>query len=178
MRVVHGALGGRNFDAPPGNKTHPMSEKIRGALFNVLGDIEGLDILDCFAGSGAVAIEGISRGASHAVAVDTEKSSVDTIKKNIISLNIGNRIKAIKANIGSWSDNNRTKMFGIVVCDPPHDKINIKLLHKLSDHTKNDGLVIFCLPKDFLFELESEKFVLLKSTNYGDARLDFYRRLA
>ena len=71
MRIISGVLGGRVFKAPNGNKTHPMSEKIRGAMFNSLGDISGLTVLDAFSGSGAVAIEAFSRGAEHVVAVDS-----------------------------------------------------------------------------------------------------------
>ena len=60
MRIIAGTLGGRNFDSKS-QATHPMSEKMRGALFNVLGDIDGLKVLDCFAGSGAIGFEAISR---------------------------------------------------------------------------------------------------------------------
>ena len=60
MRVISGKFGGQLFDAPKGHRTHPMSEKVRGALFSVLGDISGLTVLDAFAGSGALSIEAIS----------------------------------------------------------------------------------------------------------------------
>ncbi|MBX4199607.1 RsmD family RNA methyltransferase, partial [Candidatus Saccharibacteria bacterium] len=53
MRIISGQLKGRNFASPRGHKTHPMSDKMRGALFNILGDIEGLSFLDAFSGSGA-----------------------------------------------------------------------------------------------------------------------------
>lgn len=63
LRVISGSLGGRLINSPPGNKTHPMSEKMRGAIFNILGNIEGLDVLDAYSGSGAIALEAISRKA-------------------------------------------------------------------------------------------------------------------
>jgi 16S rRNA (guanine966-N2)-methyltransferase len=56
MRIISGRLGGRQFEAPKGHKTHPMSEKMRGALFNVLGDISGLNVFDAYGGSGAMGI--------------------------------------------------------------------------------------------------------------------------
>jgi 16S rRNA (guanine966-N2)-methyltransferase len=73
MRVIAGFLGGRNFDSPGGHRTHPMSDKVRGAVFGVLGDIKGLSVLDAFAGSGALSIEAVSRGAKYAVAIDVDK---------------------------------------------------------------------------------------------------------
>ncbi len=54
MRVISGFLGGRNFESPHGHRTHPMSEKVRGAIFGALGDIKGLTVLDAFSGSGRI----------------------------------------------------------------------------------------------------------------------------
>lgn len=61
MRIISGIYGGRTIQSPSGHKTHPMSEKMRGAIFNALGDIKGLSFLDAYGGSGAVALEAISR---------------------------------------------------------------------------------------------------------------------
>ena len=69
MRVIAGRLGGRLFDSPHTRRTHPMSDKARGALFNMLGDIEGMHVLDPFAGTGALSFEAISRGAASALAI-------------------------------------------------------------------------------------------------------------
>ena len=70
MRVIAGRLGGRNFDSPKTQRTHPMSDKVRGALFNALGDLGGLTVLDAFAGSGACSLEAASRGATEVLAID------------------------------------------------------------------------------------------------------------
>jgi 16S rRNA (guanine966-N2)-methyltransferase len=83
MRIIAGRLGGRHFASPQGRRTHPMSDKMRGALFNALGDIDGLSVLDAFAGSGALAFEAVSRGAGHAVAIDVDKSAQRAIAENI-----------------------------------------------------------------------------------------------
>ena len=72
MRIIAGYLGGRQFNSPRSNRTHPMSDKARGGLFNALGDISGLTVLDAFAGSGALSFEAISRGAESVIAVDID----------------------------------------------------------------------------------------------------------
>ena len=105
MRVIAGRLGGRNFASPHGNKTHPMSDKVRGALFNSLGDIEGLRCLDAFAGTGALAFEAISRGATTALALENDPSAQRTIDENIKELKLYRQVKLVKAAAGSWLDN-------------------------------------------------------------------------
>lgn len=96
MRVVAGRLGGRIFDSPRTHRTHPMSEKARGAIFNVLGDIAGLSVLDAYSGSGALAIEAVSRGAKSVLAIEVDVEAVKTIARNIENLQLGDRIKCSK----------------------------------------------------------------------------------
>ncbi len=175
MRIIAGSLGGRQFDAPHGHKTHPMSDKARGALFNALGDVEGLTVLDAFAGSGAISLEAISRGASHVVAIDSDQNANLTIKQNIAKLGVQGRIKAIKANSGSWSANNPDQQFDIVVTAPPYDNLQPALVSRLAGHLKPDGLYILDWPgKQDLPAIESLQIVDQK--NYGDVQLVFYKR--
>src|SRR4051812_43097697 len=100
MRIIAGTMGGRTFSSPHGHRTHPMSDKMRGALFNTLGDIGGLTILDAFAGSGALSFEAVSRGARHATAIDSDRSAQQTITENIRSLSLNKHVKLIKASAG------------------------------------------------------------------------------
>src|SRR5438445_6894886 len=102
MRIIAGRLGGRQFASPRGHRTHPMSDKMRGALFNALGDLSGLTVLDAFAGSGALAFEAVSRGAQHVVAIDVDKSAQRTIAKNITALGLADRVKLVRASAGAW----------------------------------------------------------------------------
>ncbi len=176
MRIIAGKLKGRNFDSPPGNRTHPMGDKIRGALFNVLGDIEGLSLLDAYAGSGACSFEALSRGASLAVAIDVDKAAATTISKNMQALGTAGKTKVVQANIGSWSKNNTAETFDLVLLDPPYDDVKPDLLKELANHAKMNGLIIMSLPPSHKVEL-SESFDLLVRKSYGDATLSFYRRL-
>lgn len=175
MRIIAGRLGGRQFQSPPGHRTHPMSEKIRGALFNALGDIEGLIVLDAFAGSGALSLEAISRGAKHATALNIDKKANLTVKKNAEELGITSEIKAIRSNASSWSDNNPKAEFDLVFSAPPYDNLQISLLQKLEHHVRTNGLYVLDWPGNIdPPELES----LTKSTqkHYGDSQLVFYWR--
>lgn len=177
MRIISGRLKGRVFESPHGNRTHPMSDKVRGALFNMLGDINGLTVLDAFSGSGALSFEAISRGATTSVAVDIDKSAINTVVKNIENLGLSAQIKAIRANISGWSKNNPYALFDIVLCDPPYDQIKLSLLEKLATHAKPGGIIVYSLPPAAGFNLPTSNYHLLSSKSYGDARLVFYRKL-
>lgn len=153
-----------------------MSDKVRGALFNVLGDIEGLTILDAFAGSGALALEAISRGASSVVAIDQDKSAHRTLSENIKLLDLESKIKDIRANSSGWSDNNPNMEFDIVILAPPYDNLQTKLLSKLTVHVKPSGLLVLDWPGK-LEPPEYSGFKIVANKQYGDAQLVFYRKI-
>jgi len=175
MRVIAGSLGGQQFNAPEGRKTHPMSEKMRGALFGVLGDINGLTVLDAFAGSGGLSIEAVSRGASNVVALEQDTPAFKVIMSNLNELNLSEQTKAIRVNAKSWSNNNVDKTFDIVICDPPYDDIRPDILEKLIRHLKQDGIFVLSWPgKEKPREFDS--LTIVKNSNYGDSQLVFYKK--
>ena len=175
MRIIAGMLRGRHFDSPSGRRTHPMSEKMRGALSNVLGDISGLSVLDCFGGSGALSFEAASRGAAQAVVVEINKAAHKVIGDNIQKLGLEAYIKVIHANVSSWSDANPDAQFDVVLCDSPYDNPNLSLLQKLTRHVKTGGVVVYSLPPKVELSLTTN-YQLLSTRSYGDAQLVFYRR--
>src|SRR5204863_4358625 len=89
VRVVAGRLGGRRLRAPRGRDTRPTSDRVREALYSMLGPLEGARVLDLFAGSGALAIEALSRGAAHAVIVERDGRAVEVIRANLEGLGLG-----------------------------------------------------------------------------------------
>src|SRR3954451_4433743 len=119
MRIIAGHLKGRLIQTPHGHKTHPMSDKMRGALFNVLGDIEGLTFLDAFAGSGALVFEAASRGAKSVTAIDRDTSAHKVLEQNAKDLGLKS-VKVVRANTGGWSIHNAEKSFDILLLDPPY----------------------------------------------------------
>lgn len=176
MRVISGWLKGHHFYEPHSKSTHPMSDKVRGALFNALGDIEGLTFLDAFAGSGALAFEAASRGAANIVAIEKDRSSHSVIDRNIKELKLGNIVRAVRANAGGWSIHNMEKKFDIVILAPPYDNLQLNLLKTLAKrHVKAGGLMVLDWPgKEEIPEFDGLEAVTDK--NYGDAQLVFYRK--
>ena len=93
MRVIAGELGGRRLHAPHGDRTRPTSDRVREALFMSLGSLEGHRVVDLFAGSGALAIEALSRGAVHADLVDADRHARESIARNVRDLGLDSRVK-------------------------------------------------------------------------------------
>lgn len=177
LRIISGKFGSQQIDSPSGHKTHPMSEKLRGAIFNSLGDIKGLSLLDAYSGSGAIALEAISRGANNVIAIDSSKLAVQAIKKNALAL--GAELKVTQANISSWQSNNPSLRFDIVVCDPPYDSINFVHIKNLVNAIKPGGVFIISIPPKLFNEINdlSAHLSLITKKDYGDAMLVFYRRI-
>ena len=130
MRIIAGQLGGRKIQQPHGHRTHPMSEKVRGAIFNALGDIEGLTILDAFAGTGALSLEAISRGAKHATAIDLDKKAIEAMRLSAKDLGVESKMRIARINAKSWSDKNRLVQVDILLLDPPYEDLQITLLFR------------------------------------------------
>lgn len=174
MRVIAGELGGRIFDSPHSHRTHPMSDRVRGGLFNTLGDIVGLSVLDAFAGSGALSFEAVSRGASSALAIESDRTAQIQIEANIKALNIKGRVKLIRSSSNAWLSTTPNAMFDIILCDPPYDDLQQSLLSRLAERIKPDGLLVLSWPTG----VEAPSFnhcEIVVERNYGDAQLYFYR---
>ncbi len=151
-----------------------MSERVRGGLFNMLGDMTGLTVLDAFAGSGALSFEAISRGALAATAIDIDKSAAKVIASNAKDLGISDKVKVIRANASGWSDLNPLAQFDIVFAAPPYDDLQPKLVQKLVRHLATNGVLVLDWPgKMDLLELAG--LTNIASKNYGDAQIGLYR---
>lgn len=124
MRVIAGELGGRRLRAPSGRVTRPTSDRVREALFAMLGEVEGARVLDLFAGSGALGIEALSRGAAGAVFVERDARVVRTLRANLDSLGIGPgraRVRRGEALAALRSARGRKETYDLIFIDPPYD---------------------------------------------------------
>ncbi len=174
MRVIGGKLGGRLFEAPRGHRTHPMSEKMRGAIFGALGDIEGLTVFDPFTGSGALAIEAISRGASIVQAIEVDPNAHAVAMKNVEHLGVQGEVKVTKAYAGAWSTRHQDRRFDIVLLDPPYDKIPYRDLKRMPRHVAEEGVLVLSWPGNF-DPLHFDDLEIVQQKNYGDSQLIFYK---
>ncbi len=125
MRVIAGRLGGRRLQAPKGRaKTRPTSDRVKEALFSMLGELNGAVVLDLFAGTGALGIEALSRGAERAVFVERDMAAVTTIRANLASLGlIGSQaeLRVIDARVALRAAREAGETYDLVFIDPPYD---------------------------------------------------------
>ena len=123
MRVVAGRLGGRRLRAPRGRDTRPTSDRVREALFSILGPLDGVRVLDLFAGSGALGIEALSRGAATATLVDRDDRAVEVIRANLASLELGSeqaRVVHAPAHAAIRDASSRGDAYDLVLLDQPY----------------------------------------------------------
>lgn len=168
---------------PQGVKIRPTQDKVRGAIFNLLGDVAGTSVLELFAGSGAFGIEAISRGSKRATFVDNNFRCVQTIKSNIESLGISEEsYDIIRANALSVLARleKRRERYNIVFLDPPYyyEGIAKKCLINIDgyDILSQSGLVIVEHFRKDSLEADLKTLILEKERLYGDTAVSIYRK--
>jgi 16S rRNA (guanine966-N2)-methyltransferase len=123
MRVIAGSLRGRRLKAPVGSSTRPTSERVREALFSMLGDVGGAVVLDLFAGSGALGIEALSRGARRTVFVELEHPAVRVLKGNLAGLGLDSSVAEVRhaeALSALRRACERKETYDLLFIDPPY----------------------------------------------------------
>ncbi len=182
MRVIAGKYGGRKIEMVPNESTKETSDKVRGAVFNSLGNqIYDAVILDLFSGSGAYGIEGLSRGAGLVYLVDHHKDAIKTIEKNIVSLGITKDVYVIQKDYLSALKMFEEKglVFDLVFLDPPYHndyyKHSILALEKL---TNKDSVIVCELHKTNELEDVIGDFECYKEKVYGIKKIKYYHRKA
>jgi 16S rRNA (guanine966-N2)-methyltransferase len=178
MRVVAGTAKGRPLVAPPGTDTRPTSDRVREAVFNALGSLDavvGARVLDLFAGSGALGIEALSRGAASATFVDTSQQAIDAVRANLESTGLtgpgvqggGPRIEVIRADAHRYDDG----PFELALLDPPYATTDDEWAWLL-DHL--DAQVVV-LESDREIDL-GDAWEVLRSKRYGNTMVQIARR--
>jgi 16S rRNA (guanine(966)-N(2))-methyltransferase RsmD len=120
VRVVAGSRGGRRLSAPPGRATRPTSDRVREALFSILGDIEGLRVIDLFAGSGALGIEALSRGAASALFVERDPRAARAVRANLDALDLEGEV-LVRDALGALGEAaRRGDQYDLAFLDPPY----------------------------------------------------------
>ena len=146
MRVIAGSRKGHKLSAPPGLDTRPTSDRVRENVFNLIGPVDGARVLDLFAGSGALGIEALSRGAASAVFVERDPDALTTIDRNLDRLRLtgarvvrGDVLRTIAQEVAAGAK------YNLVLVDPPYGmltEIQPRLAHHLPPLLAPDGLLV------------------------------------
>lgn len=176
MRIVAGKFGSRPIKSVPGNATRPTTDKVKGAIYSSLGNsFSGGSMLDCYSGTGSMALEAISRGMDHATMVDLSKQAIQTIKENVKTLKVEKQCTIICGNIFSVIE--RLGKFDFIFVDPPYAKQkNEELLIKLADHLNESGIIVIESDKDDEIMERVADLILYKQKVYGITRISYYQR--
>lgn len=174
MRVVAGELRGRKLVAPDGDTTRPTADRVREALFSILGDVSGARVLDLYAGSGALGVEALSRGAAAATFVDSSQAAVAAIRRNLSALGIEAAVQRRDA-FAFLAAAAGGDPYDLVFADPPYDsalRVAPRLAELLPPILTADAVIVTESNKRAPLELP---FPLLRERNYGDTRIAVHR---
>jgi 16S rRNA (guanine966-N2)-methyltransferase len=169
VRVVAGEFKGRRLHAPRGRRTRPTADRVREALFSILGDVSGLRVLDLFAGSGALGIEALSRGASEAVFVDDDARAVEAIRRNLDA--VGAPAEVHRRDVLRYLAGAAGERYDLVFVDPPYDsavRLGGPLSESLPALLGDQGRIVTESDKRSPLALE---LPLVLERAYGDTRV-------
>lgn len=178
MRITTGKYRNHKIYMPRGIR--PTQNKVRKAIFDILGDINGLKFLELYAGSAAVGLEALSRGVSELTLVESNRDSIASIKRNISLLKASDcNLYHIEAEKGVKLLARDKKSFDIIFIDPPyHQELAKKILPILEayDILTPHGLIVIQHFKSELLPKNSLSFDLIKEAKYGDTWLSIFRK--
>jgi len=175
MRIVAGRHKGRSLRAPAGAGTRPTADKVREALFSILGPVEGLRVLDLYAGSGALGLEALSRRAGSATFVESARPALAAIRANLDA--VGEEAEVVASDALTWlrAADGREAAFDLVFCDPPYDaapRIAQQLGDLLPRVTGPQALIVTESSKRNPLVID---LPLSDERTYGDTRIAIHR---
>ena len=175
MRIIGGEFGGRVILRPKTSLTRPMTDKVRESLFNIVGNIQNWEVADFYAGSGAIGLEAISRGAKNVVFVESAKEASRIISQNIGALEIMSQACNYNGTVIKYVQHFPAQKFNLIVADPPYEKINERELNLISRLVVPKGLFIISHSSRILAP-KLESIERIETRTYGDSSLSFYDR--
>lgn len=146
MRIISGKYKNRELKSPHSAKTHPMGERERLAIFNMLAselgtpDLAGKTVLDLFAGTGALGLEALSRGAAHATFAEKDPRVIACLKQNLEGISNATIIKGDAYKLGL------DQQFDLIFLDPPYDQFDLKILD-FKKYLNPDGIMVISSPE-------------------------------
>ena len=182
MRIIGGSARGRSIVAPPGSKTRPTQDYVRESLFNIIRwDVQDARVLDLFAGTGALSLEAISRGAKEAVLIDMDRDACQAIKKNMETSRLGAQCRLIARDYRQAMDALACEgqKFDVVFIDPPYKMENTgDMCAELFDKgLLSDSFLIVVEHRRGMAPLLDLRFEAYDLRKYGDTEITFVRRM-
>ena len=176
LRIIAGALKGRRLASPDWNGLRPTSDRLRETLFNVLSPrLPGARVLDGFAGTGAVGLEALSRGAAHVTFAEIDPRAVALVTRNVAHCGVENGYAIIRIGLGCGQPMPVSVPFDIIVLDPPYDTDPRASLIDIVPVLAPDGVVVLehARRRDVP---AAEGLMRVRQVTAGDSALTFYRR--
>ena len=140
MRIIAGTHRGHRIAAPKGRDTRPTSDRVRESAFNLIGPVDDAEVLDLFAGSGAMGLEALSRGAAHATFVEQDRDACRVIGANLDKLGLKATVLQLDA-VRALREERRT--YDLILCDPPYGYDPARLAPHLAKLLTHDGLLVW-----------------------------------
>jgi 16S rRNA (guanine966-N2)-methyltransferase len=140
MRIIAGTHRGQRIAAPKGRDTRPTSDRVRENAFNLIGPVDDADVLDLFAGSGAMGLEALSRGAARATFVESDRDAARVINANLDKLRLHGTV--LQLDVVRALQQERLR-YDLVLCDPPYDFDRSRLVPHLAKLLTDDGLLVW-----------------------------------
>lgn len=180
MRVIAGTLRGRKLVAPRAGSTRPTADRVKEALFSILGDVRELAVLDLYAGAGSLGIEALSRGAARATFVESARDADEAIRKNLATLGLVDRAKVLRSAVEkSRKSLEADGPFDLVFADPPYADVEAATLMvaSLARDVAPSALIVLEHARDADLDATLERARLERTDlrTYSDTSLSFLR---
>lgn len=182
LRVISGKAGGIRLRAVPGDKTRPITDLVKEALFNIIGkDIEGKLFFDLFGGTGSVGIEALSRGAKYSTFIDINRTAVEIIKANLTQTHMLDQAKVIRADALTILKRPPDQVYDFLYVAPPQYKETwIKTINIIDSNpewlSENGQIIVQIHPVEYR-DIELVHLKEIDIRNYGSTRLIFYCKI-
>ncbi|MDP2807109.1 MAG: 16S rRNA (guanine(966)-N(2))-methyltransferase RsmD [bacterium] len=177
LKIIAGEYRGRILKTPAGKQVRPSSGLLRGVIFNVLGDfVAGKKVLDIYAGSGALGIEALSRGAAEVTLVEADRSTAGLISQNLEMLKVQNNAKVIIQNVLDFMAA-AGEQYDLILADPPYlANVSSQILDMAAKHglLAPDGILVIQHHRAEKIVPETQGLALWKCKKHGKSSVEFY----
>ncbi len=178
MRIISGRFKGRRLKTPAWEGLRPTSDRLRETLFNILaGQLDGAVVLDGYAGTGALGIEALSRGASHVVFVEQDRRAVALIGENLRHCGIAEGCAIIRADFGRLSQPGGVRLFDLILLDPPYEGVDLGAsVGRAARWLSAAGVLVLEHARRRVSPPNAGDLTRTRVVHSGDSALSFYRR--